>query len=89
MDIMLPDVFAPLRWPAFSRPDLGNVVDVAISSLLQMLCAVRGHDFWLRLGNDRMSLKCAGCGHETAGWDIGPPRFRRGSVGARGDVPKL
>jgi hypothetical protein len=38
--------------------------------LRQMFCALRGHDILLHLEHDRISLRCASCGHETPGWDL-------------------
>jgi len=36
----------------------------------QAICAVSGHDYWLRVGEARIFLQCADCGHETPGWRI-------------------
>jgi hypothetical protein len=38
------------------------------SWLRQACCGLRGHDEMLQFGRERMSLKCASCGHETHGW---------------------
>lgn len=49
----------------------------------QMFCGLRGHDTMLHFENERMSLQCASCGHETPGWELNevPP-----TVTVRGDA---
>jgi hypothetical protein len=49
----------------------------------QMLCGLHGHDTLLHFEQDRMSLRCVSCGHETPGWELteAPP-----TVTVRGDV---
>lgn len=37
----------------------------------QAICAVHGHDFVLHCERSRLSLRCASCGHDTRGWEIG------------------
>ncbi|HEY3093614.1 MAG TPA: hypothetical protein VGJ52_10970 [Vicinamibacterales bacterium] len=37
------------------------------------VCAVRGHETLLQFGENRISLRCMACGHETTGWTIGEP----------------
>lgn len=51
------------------------------------ICAVLGHETFLQFEHDRLSLRCAACGHQTVGWTIGdipkradvaaPPAARR------------
>ena len=36
----------------------------------QFLCGLHGHDTLRHFERGRMSLQCATCGHETAGWDL-------------------
>jgi hypothetical protein len=50
--------------------------------LRQMLCGLRGHDTMLHFEQERMSLRCVSCGHETPGWELNeaPP-----TVTMRGD----
>lgn len=36
----------------------------------QMLCGFHGHDSLLQFEQDRISLRCVSCGHETPGWDL-------------------
>jgi hypothetical protein len=36
----------------------------------QTLCGLHGHDALLHFGQERMSLRCASCGHETPGWEL-------------------
>ena len=51
--------------------------------LRQAFCGLHGHDHLLQFGQERMSLKCVSCGHESTGWELNevPPR-----VTARADV---
>src|SRR5260221_11345338 len=49
----------------------------------QMFCGLHGHDTLLHFEHERMSLRCASCGHETPGWELNetPP-----TVTIRGDA---
>jgi hypothetical protein len=49
----------------------------------QILCGLRGHDTLLNFEDERMSLRCVSCGHETPGWELNeaPP-----TVTVRGDA---
>jgi hypothetical protein len=51
--------------------------------LRQMFCGFRGHDTLLHFEDERMSLRCVSCGHETPGWELNqaPP-----TVTVRGDA---
>ena len=51
--------------------------------LRQMFCGLTGHDTMLNFEQERMSLRCASCGHDTPGWDLNetPP-----TVTLRGDA---
>lgn len=40
----------------------------------QMLCGLHGHDTLLNFEQDRMSLRCVSCGHETPGWELNEAR---------------
>ena len=54
-----------------------------LNRLRQMLCGLHGHDTMLHFEQDRMSLRCVSCGHETPGWELteAPP-----TVTVRGDA---
>jgi hypothetical protein len=54
-----------------------------MSRVRQMFCGLHGHDTLLHFEHDRMSLRCASCGHETPGWELNetPP-----TVTIRGDA---
>jgi hypothetical protein len=41
--------------------------------ILETTCAIRGHDYFLKAAGQRLFLRCADCGHETDGWDVGEP----------------
>ena len=49
----------------------------------QMFCGLHGHDTLLHFEQERMSLRCVSCGHETPGWELNevPP-----TVTIRGDA---
>lgn len=51
--------------------------------LRQAFCGLRGHDTLLHFEDERMSLRCVSCGHETPGWELNevPP-----TVTVRGDA---
>ena len=51
--------------------------------LSQAVCGLRGHDTLLNFEEERMSLRCVSCGHETPGWELNevPP-----TVTVRGDA---
>jgi hypothetical protein len=55
----------------------------AAEQLRQMFCGLRGHDTLLHFEDERMSLRCVSCGHETPGWELNeaPP-----TVTVRGDA---
>ena len=67
---------------ALRKGSSGRVMDV----LRQMFCALHGHDTLLHLEQERMSLRCGSCGHETPGWELNeaPP-----TVTVRGDARRL
>ena len=54
-----------------------------LEQVRQMFCGLRGHDTLLHFEEERMSLRCVSCGHETPGWDLNevPP-----TVTVRGDA---
>ena len=63
--------------------DADNLGVRAIVWFRQMLCGLTGHDTLLNFEQERMSLRCASCGHDTPGWDLNetPP-----TVTLRGDA---
>ena len=38
--------------------------------LRQTLCGLHGHDALLHFEQERMSLRCTSCGHQTPGWEL-------------------
>jgi hypothetical protein len=48
----------------------------------QAVCGLHGHDTMLKFEQDRLSLRCVSCGHQTVGWELNevPP-----TVTVRGD----
>jgi hypothetical protein len=38
--------------------------------LHQKFCGLHGHDTLLHFEQERISLRCASCGHETPGWEL-------------------
>jgi hypothetical protein len=57
-----------------------------IDWLRQAFCSLHGHDTMLHFEQERMSLRCVSCGHETPGWSLNevPP-----TVTIRGDARRL
>ena len=60
-----------------------TVFDRLATWLRQTLCGFGGHDTLLHFENERMSLRCVSCGHESPGWELNeaPP-----TVTVRGDA---
>jgi hypothetical protein len=52
--------------------------------LRRALCAVSGHHAFLQFERNRLSLRCAVCGHETKGWTIGDIPMRADAADVRG-----
>ena len=54
-----------------------------LKQLRQMFCGLHGHDAMLHYEDDRISLRCVSCDHETPGWELNqrPP-----TVTVRGDA---
>jgi hypothetical protein len=61
----------------------GGRVARVMELLRQTMCGLGGHDTLLHFEDERMSLRCVSCGHETPGWDLNetPP-----TVTVRGDA---
>jgi hypothetical protein len=57
--------------------------DRMLGLVRQMFCGLHGHDTLLHFEQDRMSLKCVSCGHESPGWELNetPP-----TISVRGDA---
>jgi hypothetical protein len=51
--------------------------------LRQAFCSLHGHDTMLHFQQERMSLRCVSCGHETPGWAL---TEARPTVTIRGDA---
>jgi len=60
-----------------------TVFDRFTTWLQQTMCGFGGHDALLHFENERMSLRCVSCGHESPGWELNeaPP-----TVTVRGDA---
>ena len=60
-----------------------TVFDRIATWLQQTMCGFGGHDALLHFENERMSLRCVSCGHESPGWELNeaPP-----TVTVRGDA---
>jgi hypothetical protein len=41
-----------------------------MESLKQLICALRGHEDYLRFDANRVYLQCIECGHESPGWTV-------------------
>jgi hypothetical protein len=62
-----------------THPDNVGVLD----RVRQIFCGLHGHDTLLHFEQDRMSLRCVSCGHETPGWELNEARP---TVTIRGDA---
>src|SRR4051812_25499915 len=69
-----------VRAPSSDAPN--GVGDRAWERLRQMFCGLHGHDTMLHFEQERMSLRCVSCGHETPGWALNKTRP---TVTIRGD----
>jgi hypothetical protein len=58
--------------------------------LRQAYCGIHGHDTLLHFQQERMSLRCVSCGHETPGWtlDHEPPRVKLRGDARRHALPR-
>jgi len=54
--------------------------------LRQTFCGIHGHDTMLQFQQERMSLRCVSCGHETPGWSLDEAKP---TVTVRGDARRL
>ena len=41
-----------------------------MDSLKRLICALRGHEDFLRFEKNRVYLQCIECGHESPGWTV-------------------
>ena len=64
-------VTALAQKPASAAPGFS---DRMVRRVRQILCGLHGHDRLLHFEEDRMSLKCVSCGHESPGWDLDATR---------------
>jgi hypothetical protein len=69
--------------PESSEMQVDGLSARVMDRVRQMFCGLHGHDPLLHFEHDRMSLRCASCGHETPGWELNetPP-----TVTIRGDA---
>ena len=75
------------RLRAASEPMLAEGLGGRVMDWLrQAYCGIHGHDTMLHYEQERMSLRCVSCGHETPGWSLDevPP-----TVTVRGDARRL
>jgi hypothetical protein len=67
---------AQKRTIALAQPPEGFMGRLSMH-VRQFFCGLGGHDSLRHFERGRMSLKCVQCGHETPGWEVGPPTTRR------------
>jgi hypothetical protein len=72
--VIAPDLRG-LPWPGTQR--LRDGLDSWRRRVSQWLCGMHGHERHLHGSAGQLTLRCAFCGHEAPGWDIGAPRFAR------------
>ncbi|MPZ17245.1 MAG: hypothetical protein GEV06_04950 [Luteitalea sp.] len=69
-----------------SRESLAQRV---VTRLAQWLCGIQGHDALLHFEPNRVTLRCAACGHTSPGWTTEPraPVLRFEGDAARHRLP--
>jgi hypothetical protein len=58
----------------YAQPDpagLQEFLSGAVIRLRRLLCGLQGHRAMLHFAPRLLNLRCARCGHETPGWQIG------------------
>ena len=60
-----------------------KVMGTVLNWLYQTFCSLRGHDELLEFEERRMFLKCASCGHQSPGWQVGKTAPLRPLSGTR------
>jgi hypothetical protein len=73
--VMTPVFRGALHWPRATR--LRDGWGACRRRLSQWLCGMHGHERHLHGAGGHLTLRCAFCGHEAPGWDIGAPRLAR------------
>jgi hypothetical protein len=75
---MFADVLPRLRFEGAVTPvSIRYWLAAAALWVRQLVCGVRGHDMLLRTSSTRIFLECAGCAHQSHGWQLDVrPRFR-------------
>ena len=49
----------------------------AFTQVRQFVCGLHGHDELFHFDRERLSLFCASCGHQSAGWRVSETAPRR------------
>ena len=65
------------------RRNDAHMEEIGVWAVRADVCGLHGHDTLLHFEQDRMSLRCVSCGHETPGWELNEARPR---VTVRGDA---
>jgi hypothetical protein len=67
-------------WPRSAVTEVLSALAVgarhAATQACQLVCGALGHNSMLAFERDRLLLRCERCGHESHGWQIGPPALR-------------
>jgi len=56
----------------------------AFTWIRQAYCGMHGHDRLLHFEKDRISLRCASCGHDSPGWELN--EIPRPAIRLRGET---
>lgn len=59
-----------LHRPSFGFAHPGEWTHWILGHVHRRLCAMRGHDLFLRFEPRRLALRCIDCGWESPGWTI-------------------
>jgi hypothetical protein len=66
----------PIAIGARDRDSMGILARAGLW-VKQTTCGLQGHDALMHFEQDRVTLVCTSCGHESPGWEIGDRRPRR------------
>lgn len=74
--------------PEFRGVDHRRALDSAAATaeavsahLTQWWCGLHGHESYLHTSDDRLTLRCIACGHESPGWTTGRRAYQTTCAG--------
>jgi hypothetical protein len=70
MDAPMPIEALPGLFSHRSKYDSGPRTTSPLMWMVQMLCAISGHEYLMHVSPNRIFLRCAFCHRETPGWSL-------------------